>query len=186
MAEQAVAAPMMARFAKTVSELGNPTRGTQGYGYKYADLAEVESIIKPVLKENGLAYYHSRTVVGEDTEYEELHIVDIETGEKHLMDMRLCVKSSDPQVKGSDETYSRRYSLMAVFGLSPVDDDGRAAKPKEAEGNGAGRVLNGACKSYAERHGMTLKDVQDWVLARDDYDGTSECKYLIAEELMSS
>jgi hypothetical protein len=40
----------------------------------------------------------------------------------------------DPQGYGSALTYARRYSLMAVCGIAPEDDDGNAAsKPKPAE-----------------------------------------------------
>lgn len=34
------------------------------------------------------------------------------------------VKGSDPQAKGSAVTYARRYSLMAMLGIAPEDDDG--------------------------------------------------------------
>jgi hypothetical protein len=49
----------------------------------------------------------------------------------------------DPQGYGSALTYARRYSLMAVCGIAPEDDDGNAAskpkKPMQIPANTAGQ-----------------------------------------------
>jgi hypothetical protein len=37
------------------------------------------------------------------------------------------VKAEEPQSLGSCITYNRRYSLQAMTGLTPIDDDGNAA-----------------------------------------------------------
>lgn len=46
--------------------------------------------------------------------------------------MLLMMKSADPQGQGSAITYARRYSLMAILGLSAgEDDDGNSANEAE-------------------------------------------------------
>jgi len=47
-----------------------------------------------------------------------------------LGELHLPVADSRPTAFGSALTYARRYSLMASFGLAPVDDDGMAASVK--------------------------------------------------------
>ncbi len=41
----------------------------------------------------------------------------------------VCAKPNDPQAFGSALTYGKRYSLMALAGMSSGDDDGEAAMP---------------------------------------------------------
>jgi hypothetical protein len=47
-----------------------------------------------------------------------------------LGELHLPVADNRPTAFGSALTYARRYSLMASFGLAPVDDDGMAASVK--------------------------------------------------------
>jgi hypothetical protein len=42
---------------------------------------------------------------------------------------------NDPQGLGSAITYARRYSLMAIVGIAPDDDDGEAAMGREKANN---------------------------------------------------
>jgi len=55
----------------------------------------------------------------------------------------------DPQGYGSALTYARRYSLMAVCGIAPEDDDGNAAskpkKPMQIPANTAGQDYLDKC-----------------------------------------
>ena len=63
------------------------------------------------------------------------------TGE-HIEDtMPLLITQPTPQGMGSALTYARRYSLCAVLNLvADADDDGQAAKPAKAKGEGQAGV----------------------------------------------
>jgi hypothetical protein len=62
-------------------------------------------------------------------------LVHAATGDALEGSMPLMLKSADPQGQGSALTYARRYSIMAVLGLVPdEDDDGnRAQEASERE-----------------------------------------------------
>jgi len=99
-------------------------KNSQGYGYKYTDLAEIHRHMEEV----GVRYYQEvETVDGND--YIVTHILD-DAG-KVIRKCRGCqvvkVSGKNPaQDYGSALTYARRYSLLLAFGLATTDDDGAA------------------------------------------------------------
>lgn len=96
---------------------------------KYADLASVwETIREPFTKE-GLSIVQLLTAGSPGT-------IGIRTVLAHSSGESIedvfhvpCAKPNDPQALGSAVTYGRRYSLMALCGIAPEDDDGTAAAP---------------------------------------------------------
>jgi hypothetical protein len=103
-------------------------KNSQGYGYKYTDLAEIHRHMEEV----GLSYYQEiETVDGND--YIITHILD--DNDKEIRKCRGCqvvkVSGKNPaQDYGSALTYARRYSLLLAFGLATTDDDGAALNRK--------------------------------------------------------
>lgn len=107
-------------------------KGTQGYGYSYADLPAIFEIINPLLKKHGLGFYQAvnggflKTVV-----------FYIESGE--LIESNTEIPSgvqlkgmNDFQVLGSAITYLRRYALSSLLGLvtdKDTDASGEQVKP---------------------------------------------------------
>jgi len=94
---------------------------------KYADLASVVDAVRPHLSSNGLSFTQSVST--------EPGIVTVETTIFHKsgqwISNRLSVACRDltPQPVGSAITYARRYTLMAICGIAPAeDDDGEAAQ----------------------------------------------------------
>jgi len=119
-------------------------KGTQGYGYSYADLPAIFEIINPLLKENGLGF--TQLIEGQGVKTIIFHI---ESGEKieSLTDIPQGVTlkgMNDFQVLGSAITYIRRYALSSALGL--VTD-----KDTDAGGQQLSNIdkLN-ACKSLTE------------------------------------
>jgi len=119
-------------------------KGTQGYGYSYADLPAIFEIINPILKENGLGF--TQLIEGQGVKTIIFHI---ESGEKieSLTDIpqNVTLKGmNDFQVLGSAITYIRRYALSSALGL--VTD-----KDTDAGGQQLSNIekLN-ACKSLTE------------------------------------
>jgi hypothetical protein len=95
---------------------------------KYADLASVWEACRKPLTDNGLAVFQTATFI---PEYPDM--VAIETTLSHSSGefitglMAAKPTKADPQSIGSCITYLRRYSLAAICGVSPEDDDGAAA-----------------------------------------------------------
>ena len=104
-------------------------KNSQGYGYRYTDLAEIHRHMEEV----GLRYYQEvETVDGED--FIITHILD--EADKLIRKCRGCrvvkVSGKNPaQDYGSALTYARRYSLLLAFGLATADDAAAALNPEE-------------------------------------------------------
>ncbi len=89
---------------------------------KYADLAEVVSVVKEPLLKNGISFLQIVTTEGVETTL--VH----ESGEYISGVTPIVVaKANDPQALGSAITYARRYGLQAMLGIPSADDDGELA-----------------------------------------------------------
>lgn len=93
----------------------------------YADLAAVTAAVLPALNDNGfglmqfVSYDPAEKVVLCRTE------ISHESGEWKAALTAVPVTKIDAQGIGSAQTYGRRYSLMAITGVAPEDDDGNSA-----------------------------------------------------------
>lgn len=98
---------------------------------KYADLSEVVEATVPALNANGIAVIQSPGFDGELVSVTTMLIH--ESGATVTGTLRMRPAKNDPQGVGSAITYGRRYSLLAMTGAAPEDDDGNAASaPKNA------------------------------------------------------
>jgi len=107
----------------------------------YADLASIWEACRKPLTDNGLAVIQITKMI-EGKLYLETILSHI-SGESissvyPLNPMRQekergWFASEDPQSLGSALTYARRYTLAAIVGVSPEDDDGEAAVGRGAE-----------------------------------------------------
>lgn len=114
-------------------------------GSKYADLSTCIEAVDDAFLKNGIVMYQetSEDQTGVTIETVLMH----ESGET-IRGGKLHVPAAkqDPQGYGSAITYARRYSLMAVCGIAPEDDDGNAAsrqqpaKPQTISGPQAERI----------------------------------------------
>lgn len=100
------------------------------FGSKYADLAEIIDISRPILAKHGLAIIQfpstniladGKTVVVITSRI--LH----ESGEWLEDSLSLMPVKSDPQSMGSCISYARRYSWQSICGIAAEDDDSNAA-----------------------------------------------------------
>lgn len=93
---------------------------------KYADLATIISVTKPVLTKHKLAI--SQVVEGEGSV---TTVLAHESGEFFAGTLSLKPSKDDPQGRGSAITYSRRYAYLGIIGaVGDEDDDGNAATHK--------------------------------------------------------
>ena len=120
-------------LAKAQGQMKPIEKTTEGYGYRYLDLASLIEAVKKPLSENGIAYTQThyrfksqnKTYVG--TEMLLMH----ESGEwiKAALEIPLpAMKQLQPaQLMGVVMTYARRYLLQSMVGLAAEEDkDGKA------------------------------------------------------------
>ena len=88
----------------------------------YATLDSVVTALRLPLSKNGLSYvqlpYNAQARVGVKT------MLMHNSGEWISSTFELMPVKNDPQSLGSTLTYCRRYTLMAIVGIAPEDDDG--------------------------------------------------------------
>ena len=97
---------------------------------KYADLSEVVEAVVPALNKAGIGVMQFPEFDGEWVSVTTtlMH----ESGASVTGTLRLRPSKADPQGVGSAITYGRRYSLLAMTGAAPEDDDGNSASgPRE-------------------------------------------------------
>lgn len=108
-------------------------KGTQGYGYTYADLPAIFEVINPLLKKHGLAFTQPITDCGVHTTL--FHIESGETIESCTpIPSGVQLKGmNDFQVLGSAITYIRRYALSSILGIVTDKDIDAAGEQKQQE-----------------------------------------------------
>ena len=114
----------LAKFKQSVPVI---YKGTQGYGYKYADLPAIFKVILPILSECGLDFNQDLKTIDDKT-YIETTVVHLESGENKSSICEIprigIAKMNDYQSFGSGITYYRRYCLSVKLGLiTDVDND---------------------------------------------------------------
>jgi hypothetical protein len=98
---------------------------------KYADLAHVVEGVIPALNAAGVGVLQFPTFDGQMVAVTTtlLH----ESGASVTSTLAMRPTKNDPQGVGSAITYARRYSLLAMTGAAPEDDDGNAASGPRQE-----------------------------------------------------
>ena len=159
-------AALAAALAKAQSTIQGAIKDTANpfFKSKYADLASVKDAVQIPLSSNGLSYvqvvHNPENGVGVET------ILMNASGEWLSGGVVFVpVSKADAQGYGSALTYARRYSLSAITGVAPEDDDGNAAtvtKPiKVAEPDAALLELaNNAAKQGVLAYRAFYKDLK--------------------------
>lgn len=113
------------KLLKAMHSMHNPKKDTEAYNYKYATLDQVLEIVKPALKEQGLAL-SQQSKFNEQTNSFCLFTNVFDGEDMRVLDIRPLHDGTNAQNVGSWETYMRRYALTTAFGLAAEDDDGEA------------------------------------------------------------
>ncbi len=124
MSEKTTTHPNMATaLAAAQAEMRNPARNATNphFRSRYADLAAVRDATIPVLAKHGIATIQE---IGSDNGIVTCRVVLL-FGEEVYQTAWASAKprKDDPQAVGSVVTYLRRYTLAAVAGVAPEDDD---------------------------------------------------------------
>lgn len=93
----------------------------------YASLEAVTDTIRPHMQELGLFWYQTPGKIIDGSIEVKTVIGHAESGETIEGTMEMPLAKRDPQGAGSSMTYAMRYSLMAILGLPPTDDDAETA-----------------------------------------------------------
>lgn len=122
---------------------------TEKASYTYAELNDVLATVLPVLSKNGLALSQFNQTI--DSAVLELTTFLAHTSGQYFQNVAhfplVKVGNNAMQGVGGTSTYARRYEIMAILGLSPVDTDladaedlpeRKAVRPKNDEGRTIG------------------------------------------------
>lgn len=93
---------------------------------KYATLGSVWDVARHPLADNGLALTQIPSATGPQVTITTLLLH--KSGEWLASDLTMTSASSSPQALGAAITYARRYSMMAMLGIAPEDDDAESAE----------------------------------------------------------
>lgn len=114
-------------FSPALKDKTNPA-----FRSKYADLGACLEAVNDAFLDNGIAIIQETSEVESGVTVETVLLHEsgetIRSGKLHVPAVK-----QDPQGYGSALTYARRYSLMAVCGIAPEDDDGNAASKPVAK-----------------------------------------------------
>jgi len=134
----------------------------------YADLNGVMDSLAPALVECNLIYVqYANRYDGVDVLTTELVNVS-KPDEKIISHTHLVIPSADMQKLGGAITYARRYSLISMFGLEAIDDDGNLAVGKDKPMTAT--QLHNARISDAKATLDKAKKEENYDLASDIYD----------------
>ena len=145
---------------------------------KYADLSEVVEAVVPALNGAGIGVMQFPAFDGETVSITTVFLHESGASVTGTLDLR--PSKTDPQGIGSATTYGRRYSLLAMTGTAPEDDDGNAASgprqeyrqrpvPQRSASVIAGEAALTACRTVADFDEWGVKN-KPLVLAMDAAD----------------
>lgn len=111
--------------AQKATEAVKKASSNPAFKSRYADLSVVVEAVIPALNASGIAVIQSPSFDGELVHVATTLIHESGSSVTGVLAMRPT--KADPQGVGSAITYGRRYSLLAMTGAAPEDDDGNAA-----------------------------------------------------------
>lgn len=116
----------------------------------YASLEAVVEAIRQPCQDAGLVVIQAPGEITNGNISVATMIAHAESGEWIRSAVQLPLAKNDPQGAGSALTYAERYSLMAMFNLPPVDDDGEAAVVRQPARPAAPPPITGTDQRIAD------------------------------------
>lgn len=128
---------------KAQTELQNPNKNQQGYGYKYADLSSILDQVKPVLQKHGLAIIQTSSDDGNGKVGVTTTLVH-ESGEFISDTLRLPIPemkgTTSTQAAGAALTYARRYAISSALNIAADEDTDASGQTKTPPKKGFRKV----------------------------------------------
>ena len=157
MTEHSAMSALYEALAKAQSGMGALAKDAKGNFGKYATLASVIEVVLPPLSEQGIA-----VIQMPETSADGMTLVTLlchKAGGVIRTELTMKPAQNTPQGIGSTITYARRYSLMAIAGVAPDDDDGTA-------GSASAKTIK---VTDADR-----SDANDWIECMDQCQSVDE------------
>lgn len=104
----------------------NQEADTGTFSYRYADLASILEVVRPILAKHGFAVLQELCPGALGEAHLRTTLLHVSGG--FTTSMFSMPSGTRPQEVGSAVSYARRYALMAVLGIAAEDDDGSAAQ----------------------------------------------------------
>lgn len=106
------------------TELKNPQKNKQGYGYNYTTLDSLIDLTKPILQKHNLAIIQTLTGDGQKVGINTMliHSSGESISETLWLPPTEMKNMNAVQAIGSSITYGRRYGISAILGISSEDD----------------------------------------------------------------
>ena len=113
---------------RTAKVKGRSKNGNEfEYSYKYADITDVLSAVRPHFAKHGLTILQPTRIDGNALQVATRIVHDV-TGQFEESIYPVAAIGADHQALGSALTYARRYALCSMIGLAPDEDaDGQNA-----------------------------------------------------------
>jgi hypothetical protein len=113
---------------RTAKVKGRSKNGNEfEYSYKYADITDVLSAVRPHFAKHGLTILQPTRIDGNALQVATRIVHDV-TGQFEESIYPVAAIGADHQALGSALTYARRYALCSMIGLAPDEDtDGQTA-----------------------------------------------------------
>lgn len=138
--------------------------------YKYADLADINGVVLPLLGKHGLSF-SAKPTLNAAGRFVLAYTLRHSSGEQDTGEYPLP-EDVTPQQMGSAQTYARRYAIQAMTGVAPdEDDDGRGVSAAYNHGRQAaqGPAQDPAVEpAPADRERTAIADmakVNGWTIA---------------------
>lgn len=175
--DEAAKRAWLRNFSKVQAEVGPIVRGraNEHTRSKYADLADIEKIVTPVLTKYGFSttcvpipcdlpgHERMRLTIGHEEGHEKVYEDNFPSDAAGSGGK---VNKTPIQAKGSTQTYGRRYLKASALDLAFMDDgDGNAPKPRD--------------EPIDEKSFMALRDL----IEKADADEDKFCEFLRIEHL---
>lgn len=158
-------------LAAAQAEMEQVTKGAVNPAFKsrYADLADVVSVVRPALNRHGMAFFH-QMVFPDGATHMRTVLIHGESDTRIECDVPLIVAKNDMQGMKSATTYAKRIGLESVTGIAPEDDDGNAAakaapkEPVRAQNINADQFLE--LTDMIEKTGSDAAKLAQWLGAK--------------------
>jgi len=181
------------------------TKDGKSYKYKYVDLSAVTTVVKEAIKDK-FYYVHFtddlylKTVVRHYLTGLEISVSTKIPEANNLIDM---VRGNFAQRFGSWQTYTKRYHLLALFGLAEEDDDAQSLtenkqQPTVKQPDNIGKPINiDILKKEAERKQLgkniadminnkelvAIDEVKNFIKNDDNY--KDDLQYFLGEKVLA-
>lgn len=102
----------------------NKTANVGKFSYSYADLEKIWEVARPLIEANGFSVYH----YGDG---DKVVTVAYHNPSNEHIKSAINITQTDPQKKGAEVTYYRRYNLCMLFNIIVANEDKDAIGTEE-------------------------------------------------------